>query len=296
MSLRRGCATGPVVAQALVGGRRIALRCMNLDPFAELKTEHREMWASFAPTAVFTTAVAGHLVNFANVKAGETVLDVGTGTGVAAITAARAGAQVSALDLTPELLEVARENAKIARQRIVWTEGDAEHLPYSKASFDLVLSQFGHMFAPQPDLVIAEMRRVLKPTGRIAFATWPPEHFLGRMFSFVGRNSPPPPPGAHPPQEWGNPTIVAERLRTRFGAPLFERGVMAVPALSLEHFRSTIERSVGPVQKLVERLAADPNKLKSFRAEFEALAAPYYSANIVRQDYLLTRASALPTE
>jgi len=270
---------------------------MNPDPFAELKTQQRAMWASFAPTAIFTTPVAGHLVKFADVRAGEAVLDVGTGTGVVAITAARPGAAVSALDLTPELLAVARENAKIARQpKIAWTEGDAEHLPYSKGAFDVVLSQFGHMFAPLPDLVIAEMRRVLKPTGRIAFATWPPEHFTGRLFSFVGRNSPPPPPDAHPPQEWGNPSIIAERLRTHFGPPLFERGIMAVPALSIEHFRSAIENSVGPVQKLVERLAADPKKLAGFRSEFEALAAPYYSSNIVRQDYLLTRANALAAE
>jgi SAM-dependent methyltransferase len=270
---------------------------MNPDPFAEMKLQQREMWSSFAASAIFTTAVAGHLVKFANVQAGEVVLDIGTGTGVVAITAARAGAQVSGLDLTPDLLEVARENSTIARQtKIVWAEGDAEHLPYSKSTFDVVLSQFGHMFAPQPDIVIAEMRRVLKPNGRIAFATWPPEHFVGRMFSYVGRNSPPPPPGAHPPPEWGNPAIIAERLRTHFGAPLFERGIMSIPALSLEHFRGVIERTVGPVQKLVESLCANPKKLERFRSEFEALAAPYYSSNVMRQDYLLTRANALAAE
>ncbi len=84
------------------------------------------------------------------------------------------------------MLAVAHENARIAGQEgIAWTEGDAEQLPYPDASFDVVLSQFGHMFAPRPDVVVAEMRRVLKPGGRIAFATWPPEHFVGRMFAFV---------------------------------------------------------------------------------------------------------------
>ena len=121
---------------------------MSQDPFAELKQRQREMWASFAPTATFTTPVAGQLVKFAGIRPGETVLDVGTGTGVVAITAARAGAQVKALDLTPELLVEARENARIAGQeQIEWTEGDAEQLPYADASFDVVLSQFGHMFA-----------------------------------------------------------------------------------------------------------------------------------------------------
>ena len=266
---------------------------MTQDPFAELKQRQREMWASFTPTAVFTTPIAGRLVRFAGIGAGEAVLDVGCGTGVVAITAARAGARVEALDLTPELLVQARENARIAgHESVVWTEGDAEQLPYADASFDVVLSQFGHMFAPRPDVVIAEMRRVLKPGGRIAFATWPPEHLIGRMFAFVGRNSPPPPPGAAPPPQWGNPALVAERLGERFDAPFFERGTMTFPALSIPHYRRFMEASVGPMQKLVERLQADPDKLAAVRAEFEALVAPYYADNVVRQDYLLTRAQA----
>ncbi len=266
---------------------------MTADPFAELKQRQRAMWASFGPTAMFTTPVAGNFVKFAQVEPGETVLDVGTGTGVVAITAARAGAKVTALDLTPELLEQARENAGIAGLGdITWNEGDAEKLPYPDASFDVVLSQFGHMFAPRPDVAIAEMRRVLKPNGRIAFTTWPPEHFVGRLFAFVGKNSPPPPPGAAPPPMWGNPTVVAERLAPHFEPPFFERATMTFPALSLQHFRGFMERSVGPMQKLVENLAGDPQKLAAIRAEFEALAAPYYFDNVVHQSYLMTRARA----
>ena len=261
------------------------------DPFVDLKKRQREMWASFAPTAMFTTPVAARLVDFAQVRPGETVLDVGTGTGVVAITAARAGARVSALDLTPELLVTARENADIARcGGIEWTEGDAEQLPYPDASFDVVLSQFGHMFAPRPEVAIAQMRRVLKPGGRIAFATWPPEHLVGRMFAFVGRHSPPPPPGAAPPPQWGAPGVVAERLGERFDAPFFARGVMAFPALSVAHYRQFMERSVGPMQKLVESLAADAGRLAAVRAEFDSLVSPYYVGNVVHQDYLLTRA------
>jgi SAM-dependent methyltransferase len=263
------------------------------DPFEDLKNRQREMWASFSPTAAFTTPVAAHLVKFAALAADESVLDIGTGTGVVAVTAARAGARVTALDLTPELLVHARENGRIAGQTdIIWTEGDAEQLPYPNASFDVVLSQFGHMFAPRPDIVVAEIRRVLKPAGRIAFVTWPPEHFVGRMFTFVGRHSPPPPPGAAPPPQWGIPAIIAERLGARFDAPFFARGTMEFPALSLAHFRAFMERSVGPMQKLVERLADDPGRLKAVRAEFESLAAPYYVDNVVHQSYLLTRAQA----
>jgi SAM-dependent methyltransferase len=264
-----------------------------VDPFADLKTRQREMWASFAPTAVFTTPVAAHLVEFAEIKPGEVVLDVGTGTGVVAITAARAGASVTGLDLTPALLDVARENARVASLGSTqWLEGDAESLPFPDGKFDVVASQFGHMFAPRPDIAIAEMRRVLKPGGRIAFATWPPEHFVGRLFAFVGKNSPPPPPGVAPPPQWGSPSIVAERLGDKFEAPFFTRGVMQFPALSLSHFREFMERSVGPIQKLIENFAKEPERLAALRAEFEALAAPYYFGNTVRQEYLLTRAKA----
>lgn len=265
---------------------------MSQDPFAELKNRQREMWASFAPTAMFTTPVAGHLVRFAQVGAGEAVLDVGCGTGVVAITAARVGARVSGLDLTPQLLEEARENARIADRQITWTEGDAEALPYPDASFDVVLSQFGHMFAPRPEATVAEMRRVLKPGGRIAIATWPPEHVIGRLFAFIGRHSPPPPPGAAPPPQWGNPALVTERLGTGFDVPFFERGTMLFPALSIQHYRLFMERSVGPMQKLVESLAGQADKLASVRAEFDGLIAPYHVDNVVRQDYLLTRAQA----
>ena len=266
---------------------------MTQDPFVEFKKRQREMWASFGPTAMFTTPVAGHLVRFAGVGAGDKVLDIGTGTGVVAITAARAGARVSALDLTPELLAHARDNCRIAhREDIVLTQGDAEQLPYPDASFDWVLSQFGHMFAPRPDVVMAEMHRVLKPGGRIAFATWPPEHFVGRMFAFVGRHSPPAPPGVSPPPQWGDPAIISERLGARFDAPFFDRGTMAFPALSLAHYREFMERSVGPMQKLVESLTGAPLKLDAVRAEFEALVAPYYFDNVVHQSYLLTRAQA----
>jgi SAM-dependent methyltransferase len=266
---------------------------MTDDAFGEFKDRQRQMWSSFAPTAILTTPVAGHLVEFADIRAGERVLDVACGTGVVAITAARRGAKVSALDLTPELLEVARENEKTAEcGAIEWTEGDAERLPYPDGSFDVVLSQFGHMFAPRPEVALSEMRRVLKPGGRIAFATWPPEHFVGRFFAFVARHSPPPPEGAAPPPLWGVVPVVTERLSNGFDAPFFERGVMRVPALSLPHFWNYMSAAIGPLQKVVERLADQPEQLSAVRREMLELAEPYFSGNVMHQDYLLTRATA----
>jgi len=266
---------------------------MNSDALADFKRKQRESWSTFAPTAIFTTPIAAHLVRFAAVRAGESVLDVGTGTGVVAVTAARAGARVSALDLTPELLAEARENGRIAGQpEIAWQEGDAEMLPYPDASFDVVLSQFGHMFAPRPEVAVSEMRRVMKATGRVAFVTWPPEHLVGRMFSLIARNSPPPPPGAAAPPLWGNPAIISERLAKAFGEPFFERGVMCYPALSLAHYRRFIEASIGPMRKLTEALADAPERLNRLRADFDVLVAPYFLDNQVQQSYLLTRAPA----
>lgn len=268
---------------------------MSADPFVEFKERQRAMWASFAPTAMFTTPVAGRLVRFARIRPGERALDVGTGTGVVAITAARVGAKVSALDLSPVLIDEARRNGRIAGfDDISWTEGDAESLPYPDGSFDIVLSQFGHMFAPRPDIVVKEIRRVLHPGGRVAFATWPPEHFVGRMFAMVGRHLPPP-PGAAPPPLWGDPKVVTERLSPYFEAPFFERGTMIFPALSLAHYREFVEQTVGPVRKLVESLAGEPTKLASVRAELEALATPYYVDNEVRQDFLMSSAIAKAT-
>jgi len=261
------------------------------DPFREFKQRQREGWKFFAPLESSTTLSAAQLVNFAEIRAGQAVLDVGTGTGVVAITARRRGARVSGLDLTPELLVRARENSAIAGiDDIDWKEGDAESLPYGDASFDVVMSEFGHMFAPRPEVAIGEMLRVLKPGGRVTFATWPPEFLIGRMFTLVSKYLPLP-PGASPPSQWGDPAMVRERLGDRVRDLAFSGGVMFVPALSPQHYRATMEATSGPVIKLVESLRDDAAKLAGFRAEIEALASQYLLDNAARQDFLLTRAT-----
>jgi SAM-dependent methyltransferase len=262
-----------------------------MDVFEKFKAAQKAGWVHFAPLQALTTIPAARLVRHARVRSGSRVLDVGCGTGVVAITAARAGAQVTALDLTPELLDVARENARIADVEIDWHEGDVETLPFGDAAFDVVTSQFGHMFAPRPEVAIAEMLRVLQPGGIIAFSTWPPELFIGRMFALVGRNMPPPPPGIAPPPLWGDPNVIRERLGQAVRDLTFDRSLMLVPALSIQHYRTTMEQTAGPVRKLVESLSSeDPLKLAAFRRELDALAAEYFDDNVVRQDYLMTRA------
>jgi SAM-dependent methyltransferase len=264
---------------------------MSEDAIAKFKAAQRQGWKHFAPLEAVTTPAAARLVKFANVRAEQNVLDVGCGTGVVAITAARIGGRVRGVDLTPELLERARENARIANVEIAFREGDAEALPFDDATFDVVLSQFGHMFAPRPNVAIAEILRVLKRGGTIAFTTWPPELLIGSSFKLVASYMPPPPPGVSPSPQWGDVAIVRERLGSAVKDIVFDRACMLFPALSVQNYRHHIERTAGPMLKLVESLlTSDPARLTQFRREYEALIAPYFEDNIVRQVYLLTRA------
>jgi SAM-dependent methyltransferase len=234
------------------------------------------------------------LVKRAGVRSGQRVLDVCCGTGVVSVTAAGLGARVTALDLTPELLERARENASIAGVEIDFHEGDVETLPFADATFDVVLSQYGHIFAPRPEVAVGEMLRVLKPGGTIAFSTWPPELFVGRMFALTASYLPAPPLGVAPPPLWGDPNIVRQRLGSAVKDIFFDRATMLVPALSLRHHRLAAEKSAGATVRVVAALEqSDPAKLGQFRREFEALAAEFFEGNLLRQDYLITRATKI---
>ncbi|MFC5608966.1 class I SAM-dependent methyltransferase [Variovorax soli] len=263
---------------------------MSSDPFAQLKAAQREGWALFAPLEAVTTIPAARLLRHAGVRAGQRLLDVGCGTGVVALTAARAGAQVSALDLAPALIEHGRKHAALAQVEVDFREGDVEALPYDDAAFDVVTSQFGHMFAPRPEVAVAQMLRVLKPGGTLAFSTWPPEHFVGQMFALVGKYVPPP-AGVAPPPQWGDPNIIRQRLGDAVTDIRFDRGVMVFPTLSPQHYRKGIEETLGPVAKLVAQLQGEPDKLASFRAELDGFLGRYLEDNMVRQHFLMTRAT-----
>jgi SAM-dependent methyltransferase len=262
-----------------------------MDGIAQFKQMQKEGWKHFTPLETVTTPAAARLERFAGVVAGTEVLDVGCGTGVVAITAARQGAKVKAIDLTPALLERARENAAIAEVDVEWREADAEELPFENEEFDIVLSQFAHIFAPRPEVALKEMLRVLRPGGTIAFSTWPPESLVGRTQEVRARYMPPPPAAMPSPDLWGDPGIVRQRFGSAVEDVVFDRGTMLFPALSPQHYRLMIERTAGPIIKVVDQLAAsDPARLQAFRRDFDAAVAPYLCDNVVRQDYLLTRA------
>jgi SAM-dependent methyltransferase len=264
---------------------------LDIDQLDQFKQGQKDGWKNFAPLEAVTTPAAARLVRFAGVTTGMRVLDVGCGTGVAAITAARMGAQVKAIDLTPQLLERARENGAVAEVNVEWREGDAEELPFGDLEFDIVLSQFAHIFAPRPEVALKEMLRVLRPGGTIAFATWPPESLVGRTQAVRARYMPPPPMATPSPDLWGDPGVVRQRFGSAVTDIVFDRGTMLVPALSPQHYRLMMERTAGPIIKVIAQLAAsDPARLQAFRTEFDATVAPYVQDNVVRQDYLLTRA------
>jgi hypothetical protein len=135
------------------------------------------------------------------------------------------------------------------------------------------------------------MLRVLKPGGRIAFSTWPPEMFTGRMFALVSKYVPPPAEVAPPPQ-WGDPQIVRQRLGSAVKDLRFDRELMISPCLSVPLFRHFME-TVGPLAKAQQQFKDAPEKLQNLRAELEALMAEYVDGNTMRQHFLMTRATKI---
>ncbi|GAB4079453.1 class I SAM-dependent methyltransferase [Modestobacter muralis] len=182
----------------------------------ELKARHRKMWASGDyPLMVetFLTPLGPRLVHAAGVTAGQRVLDVAAGTGNASLPAAATGAQVTASDLTPELLAEGQRRAEIAGLELEWAVADAEHLPFPEAHADVVLSCIGVMFAPHHQAAADELVRVCRPGGTIALLSWTPEGMLGALFATMRPFMAPPPPGAQPPPLWGS----EEHLRALVG-------------------------------------------------------------------------------
>lgn len=180
---------------------------------AALKTKLRATWIAgdFGEIAKSYARGAEEFIARLNLKPGMKVLDVACGTGNLALPAARSGAVVTGVDIAPNLLEQGRENAKREGMNVQFDEGDAEALSYDDASFDAVVTMFGAMFAPRPELVAAELKRVCRPGGFIAMANWTPTGFIGQMFKLMSSHVPPP-PGMPSPVLWGKEEIVRERL------------------------------------------------------------------------------------
>jgi SAM-dependent methyltransferase len=178
-----------------------------------LKTKLRATWISgdFSKIAEAFTEGAAEFVERLSLKPGMRVLDVACGSGNQSIPAARTGAEVTGVDIAPNLIEQARKWAASEGLKVQFDEGDAENLPYADASFDAVMTMFGAMFAPRPERVSAELIRVCRPGGVIAMANWTPTGFIGQMFKTVGKHVAPP-QNMPSPLLWGDETTVRQRL------------------------------------------------------------------------------------
>jgi ubiquinone/menaquinone biosynthesis C-methylase UbiE len=229
----------PAAAGGRSFGRMTITNTALLAELAKLKQGARATWAAGDFPAVARRElwdVGPRIVERTGVRPGDRVLDVACGTGNVALRAAQSGAQVVGVDLTPELFEAGRRLAAEYGVAVDWVQGDAEELPAGDATFDVVLSTFGCMFAPRHEVAAAEIARVLAPGGRIGICSWTPEGATGRMFRMLGAYMPPPSPLAQPPVLWG----VEDHVRELFAGSGIELG-FARETVTRRRFGSTAE-------------------------------------------------------
>ncbi len=245
---------------------------ITINPETEaLKNRLRAMWMTgdFGQIAKYIETGAEEFIARLELKPGLSLLDVACGSGNLAIPAARAGAIVTGVDIATNLLEQGRARAASEGLKIKFDEGDAENLPYPDVSFDYIVTMFGAMFAPRPELVAAELVRVSKPGGRIAMANWTPEGFIGQMFKVTGKHMLPP-PATPSPLKWGEEAAVRERLNDGIADLKLTKRMCAFkypfpPADVVEFFRLYY----GPTQRAFDAL--DANGQSALRSDLEGL-------------------------
>lgn len=254
-----------------------------------IKDRQQKTWTSGDYARIGNTLVImGELLCEAvDVHAGDKVLDVATGSGNTAISAARRFCDVTGIDYVPELIEQARKRAEVEGMSIAFDVGDAEDLPYPDASFDVVLSTLGVMFAPNQEKVAEELLRICRSGGKIGLANWTPDGFIGNMFRTLGKHVPPP-PGIKPPPLWG----TEERLRELFGEDIASLEVTRRSYMfrypSAGHFVEYFRSYYGPTLKAFESL--EPEGQRSLAEDLEELLTQWNTSGdatvVVPSDYL----------
>jgi SAM-dependent methyltransferase len=239
-------------------------------PFEELKERHAVVWGAGPYQGITETIRDIHrlVIERLDPQPGHRLLDIATGTGAVAELAAQTGADVVGVDLAPALIDQAKERAEAQNLRIDYRVGDAEALDLEDASFDLVTSTCGVMFAPDHRAVAQELARVTKPGGRIALVCWTPESGLARMFAIMRRFQPAPPPGVGNPFDWGREDHVRELLGDDVELE-FEQGDSVLDAESGESVWQLFSTEYGPTKTLAESL--DDEQREELHHAFVAL-------------------------
>jgi ubiquinone/menaquinone biosynthesis C-methylase UbiE len=245
--------------------------------FAAVTARQQQMWATgnFHRIGVAQVVVGERLVRSVGVRAGQQVLDVAAGAGNTSLAAARRFGEVIASDYVPDLLATAARRAESEGLPMKTEVADAQNLPYPDASFDVVLTTFGAMFAPDQEKTAGELLRVLRPGGKLGMANWTPTGFVGRMFA-VGSKHVPPAPGLNPPSRWGTEEGVAELLGSR-GASLVVRErstdfVYPSAQFTIEYYKSWF----GPTA--MQFASLDPAGQEALAADLLALYAEFNEA------------------
>lgn len=257
-----------------------------------LKTKHRAMWGLGdypSVSDICIPALGRVLVEACRVGPDDQVLDVAAGSGNAALPAAALGARVTASDLTDTLLAECERRSAEAGLDLACTPADAEALPFDGASFDVVLSCVGVMFAPHHQAAAQEMLRVCRPGGRVGLLSWTPGGFVGRLFSSLRPFVAAPPPGAQPPPLWGD----ADHVRSLFGDGLQDvsADVASVTVTAFEDpraFREFFGANYGPTVAAYRGLGADREQVDQLDRALEEVAEAYWQPDGSMQwEYLL---------
>jgi SAM-dependent methyltransferase len=258
-----------------------------------IKQGQRMMWTAgdYPEVSRRIASVAQLLAERVGAQPGVELLDVATGSGNVAIAAAKAGAKVTGLDLTPKLLEVARGRASAAGLEIDFIEGDAEELPFERGSFDRVTSCFGVMFAPRQQVAAAELVRVARPGATIAVAAWTPEGFVGASFKAAASYMPPMPPELEPPVMWGNEQHVRSLFADSGAEVTCERRTVTFSGPSEDAWLADDERMLGPA--VMAKAALEPQgRYDELRQDMLKLYGDFNQADDgsfrVESEYLLT--------
>ncbi len=251
--------------------------------FTAIKQRQQATWASGDYAAIGTTLqiVGETLAEAADVRAGQTVLDVAAGNGNASLAAARRHAVVTSTDYVQALLDKGRARAQAEGLPMQFRLADAEALPFDDGAFDTVLSTFGVMFTPDHRRAASEMLRVVRPGGRIGLANWTPGGFIGRLFKVIGAHVPPP-AGVQPPSLWGTESHIVELFGTKATHIRCERRLFNFRYRSAAHWVQVFRELYGPVHKAFGALADDG--AKSLERDITALLV---ELNVAGQDSLV---------